>query len=710
MKKYLLIALTLVLCLSLCIGGVAHGQEADGTEDPTTQTPEEPTTQAPEGDTEIETPTEPEYDFPDDWSRPALEFAVEKGILQGNGAGDLRPHDSITRAETAAVLVRLLGAKGKGELQNFRDVDPQAWYYSELSAAVAAGIFNGTGASTMEPSAPITREQMMVVLCRAFGIVSRDPVAYEEFSDSIQISAYARAGVGALREKGLLTGYTDGSLKPRNPITRAETAQLLRNIFDCIADTPEEIPTEGRVLYRGTELLPEELQLEGSLVLAYNTPTEQKFGNWQIRDTLVLRMESGAAPELEGLQCAQLVLCTEGTFQVQTEEIWLGGKGVELLGDGPFLGCMIGDHSAVGNYATVRICGGSLDIRGTVQSATLPGSGQLSLRGDCTELYIGSHGKVQLQGDCETAYIEPYGELELTGNIDSLTMDGYTVLTLHGTAQSIDVTGGNATIQGSGQAESVVLHESGTKVSVQVTTLRDLPYENGYLKDYNTALSTVRTHQVPCTMNSSASMYRNQELSGYMVTVPKGARVYLEWNPSGSGIRVSYTDSDSNTWTGWVPRGAVSIHSSQAIYNGSLDYSQGTKEGFVNLRGDSSDTEYLIWVSRYTQKVMVYQGSQGNWKLIKTMPCATGANYCPTPQGVYTLQGHRTIWDFGDYVVYNVTVYNGPFAFHTVLYYPSGKLMDGTVGQPKSQGCVRMLKEDSSYIYNLPLGTKVVIY
>ena len=211
-------------------------------------------------------------------------------------------------------------------------------------------------------------------------------------------------------------------------------------------------------------------------------------------------------------------------------------------------------------------------------------------------------------------------------------------------------------------------------------------------------------------MQSTVTMYSNQNMTGSLGTVPAGARVYLEWNPSGDGIRVSHTDGDGKTRTGWVARWAVSIHSSQAIYDGSLDYSQGTKEGFVDLRGYDSETEYLIWVSRYTQKVMVYQGSKGDWNLIKTMPCATGANYCPTPQGVYKLEGHRTIWDFGDYVVYNVTVYNGPFAFHTVLYYPGGKLMDGTIGQPKSQGCVRMTMEDSDYIYNLPLGTRVVIY
>lgn len=695
MKKHLIIFLCFALSLSVCIGvALAHTGEDKSLE---------------EGN-EGEAVTEPAYQFPNDWSRPALEFAVEKGILQGDANRDLRPHDNITRAETAAVLVRLLGAKGTGQLEKFRDADPNAWYYKELSAAVAAGIFNGTGADTIEPTAPITREQVMVVLCRAFGIAVKDPSAYMEFSDNGQISAYARASIGALRAKGLLQGYPDGSLKPGDPISRAETAQLLYNLFDCIADSPEQLPASGRVLYRGTELLPQELRLDGSLILACNTPKEQTIGKWTIRDTLVLRMEEGSAPELGGLQCAQLVLCSPGAFRAMAEEVWLGGKGVELSGGAPFLGSLIGDHKAMGNYSEVQIYGGSVEIHGNVQKATLKRESSVSIQGNCKELYIGDRSKAKIQGDCSTISLGAFAQLELTGNVTALTMEAASVLQLEGHADSIEVLGQDAVLKGTGTATLVTLHESGCTVDLTVETLKDLPYENGYLKEHDAALETVKTHKVPCTIRSTVTMYRNQNLSGSMVTVPGGSRAYLEWNPSGSGIRVSYTDSKGSTWTGWVPRWSVAMHTSQAEYDGALDYSQATKEGFVDLLGYDSETDYLVWVSRYTQKVMVYEGSKGNWKLIKTMPCATGANYCPTPQGVYKLEGHRTVWDFGDYVVYNVTVYNGPFAFHTVLYYPSGKLMDGTIGQPKSQGCVRMLKEDSNYIYNLPLGTRVVIY
>ena len=80
------------------------------------------------------------YDFPEDWSREALIFAVENGVFQGDQHGDLRPKASITRAEMAAVLVRLLGAEEQAEASAQLDGAISLWVnavteaYPELKA------------------------------------------------------------------------------------------------------------------------------------------------------------------------------------------------------------------------------------------------------------------------------------------------------------------------------------------------------------------------------------------------------------------------------------------------------------------------------------------------------------------------------------------------------------------------------------------------
>ena len=132
-------------------------------------------------------PTEPDplegYTFPNNWAREPLMFAVRNGILQGRGDYNLDPTGRATRAEMAAMLVRLLGAKEQGDLSPYRDLNPAAWYNRELSAAVSLGIFNGVSATQMAPMRSITRQEAFTVLARAFGLYPRDRQAYTRFRD-----------------------------------------------------------------------------------------------------------------------------------------------------------------------------------------------------------------------------------------------------------------------------------------------------------------------------------------------------------------------------------------------------------------------------------------------------------------------------------------------------------------------------------------------
>ena len=203
MKNRFLSALVLLLVCAQLLSGVTFAA-------PTEADPAEPATPV-ETPADISTPSDVEdkpieYEYPDDWSRPALVFTVENGILAGDENHNLNPGKNITRAEMAAVLVRLLGAKEAADLSAFTDLEKDAWYMTELAAAVKAGIFGGVSATSMQPNAPITREQAVVVLSRAFGIVSGDRTAYKNFSDGSQVSPYARDALSAMREMGLANG------------------------------------------------------------------------------------------------------------------------------------------------------------------------------------------------------------------------------------------------------------------------------------------------------------------------------------------------------------------------------------------------------------------------------------------------------------------------------------------------------------------------
>ena len=144
------------------------------------------------------------------------------------------------------------------------------------------------------------------------------------------------------------------------------------------------------------------------------------------------------------------------------------------------------------------------------------------------------------------------------------------------------------------------------------------------------------------------------------------------------------------------------------------DYLDITKQNFVNNRGYSSNTQYLVWANLATQKVNVFQGSKGKWKLIKVFRCASGARATPTPQGVTYVTYKQTKWKTDSYVCKPIVRFypNTGYAFHSVLYKPDESgIKDGSIGFPVSHGCLRMKPSSIQWIYdNIPKKTTVVIY
>lgn len=145
-----------------------------------------------------------------------------------------------------------------------------------------------------------------------------------------------------------------------------------------------------------------------------------------------------------------------------------------------------------------------------------------------------------------------------------------------------------------------------------------------------------------------------------------------------------------------------------------IDYSPEIKQAFVHAKGYSSRTGYLIWVSLATQKVNVFGGFKGNWDLMRTFRCATGAPSTPTPVGVTYVTYKQSAWVTDSYTCRPIVrFYPGTgYAFHSRLYYPNtNRVKDASMGFPVSHGCVRMEDIGIYWLYNnIPVNTTVVIY
>lgn len=146
------------------------------------------------------------------------------------------------------------------------------------------------------------------------------------------------------------------------------------------------------------------------------------------------------------------------------------------------------------------------------------------------------------------------------------------------------------------------------------------------------------------------------------------------------------------------------------------DYKPEIKTAWVNLKGYQSSSKYLVWVNLTYQRVNIFEGSKGNWKLIRTCLCGSGTNATPTIRGVFTTSYKQSAWNYGSYYCGPIVRFYGSsgYAFHSRLeYWPmnSDRYYDARIGFPVSHGCLRMYNDDIWWMYNnIPNGTTVVVY
>lgn len=158
------------------------------------------------------------------WAEDAILRWSSYAVLQGYD-GKFLPEGTLTRGQMAVILSRLL-ALPAAPSAGFTDVAPDAWYADGINRCAAVGILLGSGGKAM-PEDPITREQAMVMLCRALGIEPVEGVELGNYPDLGDISSFAYGYVAALVQRGVVRGDQSNKLNPGQKISRAEIVTMI---------------------------------------------------------------------------------------------------------------------------------------------------------------------------------------------------------------------------------------------------------------------------------------------------------------------------------------------------------------------------------------------------------------------------------------------------------------------------------------------------
>lgn len=178
-----------------------------------------------------------DYDDTDGhWAEAEIDRWTDAGVVHGAGDGEFYPNNNMTRAEAAQVFVNLLKLKTKADLSVYTDAGNGAWYDDALSKVVAAGIMNGTSATTLSPVTTLSREMMFVMIARALG-VEEEATSDKTFADGEQTSAWAAGYINALVNMGVINGVDSNHIAPLADINRASVMAALDRLVGGYANT-----------------------------------------------------------------------------------------------------------------------------------------------------------------------------------------------------------------------------------------------------------------------------------------------------------------------------------------------------------------------------------------------------------------------------------------------------------------------------------------
>ena len=152
--------------------------------------------------------------------------------FEGFEDGTFRPEESLSRSQTAQVFYRLLRERGEAPRAAFADVPAESWYGNAVNRLYMLGIMTGVSGNRFDPDRAITRAEFVVTAMRFTEQTAETSRVFSDVDPEDWFYLPVMSAVG----HGWIEGYTDGTFRPNEPISREEAAVILNRILGRTAD------------------------------------------------------------------------------------------------------------------------------------------------------------------------------------------------------------------------------------------------------------------------------------------------------------------------------------------------------------------------------------------------------------------------------------------------------------------------------------------
>lgn len=176
----------------------------------------------------------PFIDIENNWAQSYIIDLYKKKIISGIPGNRFEPNGNLTRAQAAVLLVKLLGLENETntDIPPFSDTVGH-WAQKHISIAKKYNIFQGYGRNMFDPNKKITREEFAVICDKV--LLNPDTVDFSQkiYSDvNPENNTWSNNSIIVLSMNDILSGYSDGTFKPKNTITRAEAVRVISALLD----------------------------------------------------------------------------------------------------------------------------------------------------------------------------------------------------------------------------------------------------------------------------------------------------------------------------------------------------------------------------------------------------------------------------------------------------------------------------------------------
>ena len=158
----------------------------------------------------------------------------------GYGNNDVRPQNNITRAEVATIFFRLLTDETRTanmtKSNGYNDVKDGDWFCCAVSTLSKMGIIKGYEDGSFKPNDPISRAEFAAIAARFDPDGDKTPATFADVT-----SHWAKDEISIAANHGWIKGYEDGSFKPDQKITRAETMTLVNRVLNRLPETKDDL-------------------------------------------------------------------------------------------------------------------------------------------------------------------------------------------------------------------------------------------------------------------------------------------------------------------------------------------------------------------------------------------------------------------------------------------------------------------------------------